>query len=353
VLLQEKHTEHAAIVGPLVRPLIERNAIPLDATNLSSTQHSIDVVLTTYNAADQINFSIRNALSQSVPPKKIIVVDANSSDHTAQMVQRIYAQEPKVRLISCPNAQIWQARQLGIAQSDSTYIAFLNCTPENHPKWNTNYLEQQLAHLSKNPGAIGSLGTITLAPQDEPQRNDCLINLPSAGCASNLLLIRNECTTNALLEDQLRLAEQHGQWQLLEALFSLAQAPNAKVITSQLAQTDEAIANEKILQILTWWSAYPQLILTQTQLLTLIRHAFIGAIGSTQPSLLTHLAIFNHRYQLFKPALNQDIFVRACISYLNMAGEVIKTHYQKQYSAIKTQIARLPLANKVHQALCR
>ena len=353
VLLQEKHPEHAAIVGPLVRPLIERNAIPLDATNLSSTQHSIDVVLTTYNAADQINFSIRNALSQSVPPKKIIVTVANSSDHTAQMVQRIYAQEPKVRLISCPNAQIWQARQLGIAQSDSTYIAFLNCTQGNHPKWNTNYLEQQLAHLSKNPGATGSLGTITLAPQDEPQRNDCLINLPSAGCASNLLLIRNECTTNDLLEDQLRLAEQHGQWQLLEALFSLAQAPNAKVITSQLAQTDEAIANEKILQILTWWSAYPQLILTQTQLLTLIRHAFIGAIGSTQPSLLTHLAIFNHRYQLFKPALNQDIFVRACISYLNMAGEVIKTHYQKQYSAIKTQIARLPLANKVHQALCR
>jgi len=359
-LLHEKHPEHAAIVDPLVRPLsnlsseIDSHSSTLikDTAKTSTTDHSVDVVLTTLNAVDQINFSIRNALLQSTPPKKIIVVDANSDDHTAQMVQRIYAQEPKVHLITCPNPQIWQARQLGLAQSDSTYIALLNCTAEDHPKWSINYLEQQIAQLANNPSTIASLGTIVLSSKEFSSEH-CITQLPTAGFASNMVLRRQECISNTALADHLRLAEQHHQWQLLAAQFSFKVSPLAQVSALPQAQIGAGLLNKEIQNILEWWSSYSQLILTQDSMLALIRQAFIDSFTQSKPSLFEHLAIFHHRYQFFKPALNQSLFDRACVSYWNMASQIIQIHGQKLSKRIKVQIARIPFAVKVHQALCR
>ena len=348
VLLQEKHPEHVAIVGPLVRPLIERNAIPLDATNLSSTQHSIDVVLTTYNAADQINFSIRNVLSQSVPPKKIIVVDANSSDHTAQMVRRIYAQELKVRLISCPNSQIWEARQLGIAQSDSTYIAFLHCTSENNPKWDLNYLKYQVENMPPYPDKIGSLGTISTDIKCSP-RLPLVIQLPLCGLASNIVIKRSALLNNSQLNDQLRLAEMHSQWQLLALLFQLSATNNAQVRVMSDETFSSVQAIKRVSEIFSWWSNYADIIQSSTNLLYLIRNAFIANALSLNISLLRRFVIFNSTFKEIKSSLDKNLFDKACVSYENMATEIARIHFKQVLIRGKKMVSRLPFVVTIYR----
>jgi len=360
-LLQEKHPEHAAIVDPLVRPLSNLSSeinshsstfIKAAAKTLT-TDRSVDVVLTTLNAVDQINFSIRNALLQSVPPKKIIVVDVNSDDYTAQMVQRIYAQEPRVRVISCPNTPIWQARQLGLAQSDSTYIALLNCTAEDHPTWKSHYLKEQVTCLNKSPDAMGALGSIVMRDQQNEQFSNCLVQLPASGFASNVFLNRIHCIHNAAFLDQLRLAQQHGQWKLLAALFHLKFSPAAQVLASIQNQNTDAALNESMQKILLWWSAHAQTILTQDPMLELIRQAFIGSFTQSKPSLFEHLAIFHHRYQCFKPALNQNLFDRACISYRSMAGQIIQEHYKQLFALLKQHLAQYSWAVRIRHIFNR
>ena len=359
-LLHEKHPEHAAIVDPLVRPLSNLSSeinshsstFIKGAANTSTTDHSVDVVLTTLNAVDQINFSIRNALLQSVPPNKIIVVDTKTDDDTLQMVQSIYVQEPRVRVISCPNTQLWQARQLGMAQSDSTYIALLNCTAKDHPKWSVNYLEQQIKLLEKNPNTIASLGTIVLSSNKLPSEN-CITQLPAAGFASNVVLRRQECISNTTLADHLRLAEQHHQWQLLAAQLSFKASPLAQVSALPPAQIDAGLLNEQIKNILEWWSSHSQLILTQDFMLEVIRQAFIGTFTQSKPSVFEHLAIFHHRYQCFKPVLNQNLFDRACISYRSMAGQIIREHYKQLFALLKQHLAQYSWAMRIRHIFNR
>ena len=360
-LLHEKHPEHAVIVDPLVRPLGNPNSEHIanastathDANQSSATHYSVDVVLTTRNAAEHINFSIRNALLQSAPPNKIIVVDTNTDDDTLQMVQSIYVQEPRVRVIGCPNTPIWQARQLGMAQSDSTHIALLHCTADDHPTWKSHYLKEQVTCLAKNPDSMGTLGSIVMRDQQNEQSSNCLAQLPVCGFASNVFLNRSNCINNAAFLDQLRLAQQHGQWQLLSVLFHLKFAPAAQVLASIPNQNTDAALNESMQKILLWWSAHAQTILTQDPMLELIRQAFVQTCEPNTPSLLAHLAIFHRRYQQFKPVLNQELFDRACVSYSNMASSIIQMHYCHFVKELKAQIARIPYASKLHQALFR
>jgi glycosyltransferase involved in cell wall biosynthesis len=360
-LLHEKHPEHAVIVDPLVRPLGDLHSEQIantitsthDANQSSATDYSVDVVLTTCNAAEHINFSIRNALLQSAPPNKIIVVDTNTDDDTLQMVQSIYVQEPRVQVIRCPGTQSCQARQLGMTQSDSAYIALLHCTADDHPTWKSHYLKEQVTCLAKNPDAIGALGAIRMRDQKDEQSSNCLAQLPACGFASNVFLNRRNCISDAAFLDQLRLAQQHGQWQLLSALFHLKFAPAAQVLASLQSRNTDVALNEPMQKILLWWSAHARIILTKDPMLELIRQAFIQTFELNEPSLLEHLGIFHRRYQQFKPVLNLELFDRACVSYSNMALSIVQMHYYNLIKQLKAQIARMPYAYKIHRILFR
>jgi len=358
-LLHEQYPEHAKLIDPLVQPLMETlNSRTTHLTEqCSDIKHSnIDVILTTQNAAQFINFSIRNALLQSIPPRTIYVVDTHSSDETAKMVGSIYAQIPTVRFISSASASLGLAREEGLTLSDASYVAFLESTQENHPRWSSNYLEQQIAHLKNQPQAIGSLGTIQTS---EPANNTfpLLIQLPACGYASNLLIKREAALSDNRFLEQLRLAEEYQQWQFFSTLCSFSSAAQALTHTSASSSLATQLGSESYIKqcrkIFAWWSKNLQAILSNPKMLTLIRQAFTGAASAPKLSLIQRLSILHDTYQGLIPTLHAQLFDSACGSYYSLVLEVMFEHFKQLWSCCKKEASKFPVVVKVHQIFSR
>lgn len=86
----------------------------------------VSTVIPLYNKAAYVARALRSALGQTSPPREIIVVDDGSTDDGPEIVARIAADEPRVRLVRQPNAGPSTARNRGIAEATGDWIAFLD-----------------------------------------------------------------------------------------------------------------------------------------------------------------------------------------------------------------------------------
>ena len=103
----------------------------------------IDIVIPAYNGEEFIESAIISVMRQTVSPAKLIVVNDGSTDGTATKVKQIFSQQSHlpIRLVLCEqeNRGLSAARNAGIRESDSEFIAFLDADDE----WLPNKLEKQ------------------------------------------------------------------------------------------------------------------------------------------------------------------------------------------------------------------
>lgn len=113
----------------------------------------VSVVVPAYNAEMFIDEAVRSVLIQTYTELELIVVDDGSTDHTIKKVRG--AADPRVRVISQPNAGVSSARNRGIQASSGAYVAFL----DSDDTWLPHKLATQVAALAREPswGAVGSL----------------------------------------------------------------------------------------------------------------------------------------------------------------------------------------------------
>ncbi len=97
----------------------------------------VSVVIPTYNRAGYLSAAIDSALSQSVPPHEIIVVDDGSEDDTPQVCARY---GDLVTYIHQENAGPSSARNNGIEQATGELVAFL----DSDDLWLPGKLERQV-----------------------------------------------------------------------------------------------------------------------------------------------------------------------------------------------------------------
>jgi glycosyltransferase involved in cell wall biosynthesis len=102
----------------------------------------ISVVIPTYNRSRLLRRAIACVLDQTVSCKEILVVDDGSTDDTVDVVRSF---GPPVRLILQQHGGPSRARNLGVAESTTDWIAFL----DSDDLWHPDYLERM-------SGAIGS-----------------------------------------------------------------------------------------------------------------------------------------------------------------------------------------------------
>lgn len=112
----------------------------------------ISVVIPLYNCKKYIVRAIKSILSQTYLPAEIIVVNDGSSDNGEKLVEDM--NHPLVRLINQKNAGVSAARNKGIAEAKSDFIAFLDADDE----WLPNHLEtiHQLIETSPQCGLFAS-----------------------------------------------------------------------------------------------------------------------------------------------------------------------------------------------------
>ena len=348
-MLHTKYPEHAQQIDPVVRPLMQAPVSINQNESTPKSDSSVDVILVTQNAQEHINFSIRNALLQSTPPRNIWVIDANSSDQTQHLVERIYARTPKVRYLKSSSSAIWQARQWGMGHSDAKYLTFLDCTQDDRPKWNSNYLERQIDLLEKNSQTLGAVSTVAINNATKNDSQFAVLDLPACGMASNLAINRQNVIEQISFLDQLRLAQQHNQWQLFSTLFQLTANPDTQVTPSTNLKTVNTHHIEELQTLLSWWSNYPDVIANQAQLLQLIRKSMIGMPQEARLTLFSHLNHFHRSYALLKPALHEKLYKIACISYQSMATEIARTHLRQALIRGKQLISRLPFTAAIYR----
>jgi glycosyltransferase involved in cell wall biosynthesis len=66
---------------------------------MSPTQMNVSVVIPTYNRAKFLREAIESALSQTLPPMGVYVVDDASTDETPQLMAQWYGANPKVHYL--------------------------------------------------------------------------------------------------------------------------------------------------------------------------------------------------------------------------------------------------------------
>jgi len=105
-----------------------------------------------YNAATTIGEAIASVLGQTAPDWELIVIDDGSSDGTAD-VARAFA-EPRIRLLSQPNAGLCRTRNRGIRESRAGLVMFLDSDDRLRPA----ALNRLGATLEGHPEAVLAYG---------------------------------------------------------------------------------------------------------------------------------------------------------------------------------------------------
>jgi glycosyltransferase involved in cell wall biosynthesis len=133
---------------------------------------SISVVIPAYNRSRFIAETLESVLAQTLPPDEVLVVDDGSTDDTAAIAES-YA--PRVRVFRRSNQRAAAARNFGVQQATSEWIAFNDADD----LWEPNKLERQMEELARHPetdicytghalliqkGDTATIGRVTYAP---------------------------------------------------------------------------------------------------------------------------------------------------------------------------------------------
>jgi len=104
----------------------------------------VDVIIPTFNSLPWLEEAIDSVLDQTHSNLKLIVVDDGSTDETEKFMNSL--RDNRVTYLKKDNAGVSSARNMGIANSNSKYIAFLDADDY----WSSNKLEEQLKVIDKN-----------------------------------------------------------------------------------------------------------------------------------------------------------------------------------------------------------
>lgn len=120
----------------------------------TATSPTFSAVIPLYNKERHVERAVRSALAQTVPVLEIVVVDDGSTDGGAAIVERMAAEDVRVRVIRQENGGVSRARNVGIGAAKGSHIAFLDADDE----WKPGYLEEITRLIRRFPEA-GSYST--------------------------------------------------------------------------------------------------------------------------------------------------------------------------------------------------
>ena len=125
---------------------------------MTTTPH-VSVIVAAYNCADTIASCIESLLHQNFPKASydIIVVDNNSTDQTRAIIQKYPVKYILEDQIQGPAA----ARNRGVLEVQTPFIAFLDSDQMADPMWLTNLIT---GFENMDYGAFGGLNQFTKSP---------------------------------------------------------------------------------------------------------------------------------------------------------------------------------------------
>ena len=106
---------------------------------------TISVIIPLYNKGEYIERALKSVFAQTFEDYELIVVDDGSTDNGIEIVKQF--RDNRLRVIRQANAGPGAARNRGISESSSRYLAFLDADDE----WMPCFLEKSIDILRQNP----------------------------------------------------------------------------------------------------------------------------------------------------------------------------------------------------------
>jgi glycosyltransferase involved in cell wall biosynthesis len=126
----------------------------------SRADRRITAVIPTYNRGPLVERAIESALAQEHPPHEIVVVDDGSTDGTGERLARF---DDRVRYVSQENAGDAAARNRGVEEAATEWVAFL----DSDDTWTEDHLARMHVALERTGGRADVYFSDTrLAPYD-------------------------------------------------------------------------------------------------------------------------------------------------------------------------------------------
>lgn len=141
---------------------------------VSRSDPTVVVIIPLYNKALYVARALDSVLSQSFDDFEVIVVNDGSSDGGPNVVAQ-YG-DPRVRMLTQANRGPGAARNRGIRESASRYLAFLDADDE----WLPTFLEHSLANLAADPDCALSVASCYTGP-NRVDRTDAFLELGVTG----------------------------------------------------------------------------------------------------------------------------------------------------------------------------
>jgi glycosyltransferase involved in cell wall biosynthesis len=107
----------------------------------------VAIIVPVYNGAETVAEAIASVLAQSYRDFELIAIDDGSTDATPEVLRR-YANA--IRIITRPNGGISAARNSGLRDSSSEYVALLDCDDT----WMPTMLERTVAALDRDQSCV-------------------------------------------------------------------------------------------------------------------------------------------------------------------------------------------------------
>jgi glycosyltransferase involved in cell wall biosynthesis len=124
------------------------NQIPFQqATPMS--QPTISVIMPCFNGEPHLELSTGSVRAQTFADWELIVVDDGSTDGSWAMLQRLAAEDHRLRVFRQDNTGPATARNRGLREARGEFIAFL----DSDDTWNPLFMEKMLTALETTPGA--------------------------------------------------------------------------------------------------------------------------------------------------------------------------------------------------------
>lgn len=182
----------------------------------------VTIVVPAYNVADYILPCLASVTSQTWQNIACIVVDDGSTDDTASRIEAM--KDPRVRLVSQPNAGVSAARNRGFGESDGDLVMFLDGDDLLHPL----AIERLVDALDARADAVAAFGTFVkilpgggLYPGQKPLRRhsypdgDVLRAMLGGNFLANggqVLIRRSAAAAIGGFDTRLRLSEDWEYW---------------------------------------------------------------------------------------------------------------------------------------------
>ena len=119
----------------------------VDSTARLHAPTAVSVICTARNAALTIEATIRSILAQDFQDWEMIVVDDGSTDATVDIVNRLSATDPRIRLIATSGVGRGRALNLALAEARADLVANIDADDESHP----DRLGHQIQALRRHP----------------------------------------------------------------------------------------------------------------------------------------------------------------------------------------------------------